>query len=338
MIEAIKKHPIYQKFFEINPQILQTFVIGNLLIIGGKYFGFVDISWLNIAIVIGLCVVVDYAFRCVQNKETKFPHSAVNSAIGLCLFLRTTSIPIYVFAAVLAILSKHFIQIKGNHFFNPSYTAIFASIMMFPIVAYVNPLQWQTGSWTAVGIIALLGSLVMLRVGTFAIVTGYFVTFYAWIKLFTSHSWDDIKILFFSGSFFILVFHGLTDPAIIPKRKLHRLLYVTQISTLFFVYRLFINENYSFFLAYFTVNFLEMFFWKLENYESKIGNWRTITQGAVTLIFFGLMVNSSYNHTQKYNGVWPELLTNRCIQPICDSREARDNLDLLTPFFLFEKD
>ncbi len=298
-------------FKNINPQLLQTFAIGSLLLVGGKYFGYVDIDWTEIFIVLSLILSLDFIFKYAATGKKAFPFSAVNSGIGICLFLRTANPWLYAFAAFMTIFSKHFVRFRGKHFLNPSYSAILLTIALFPYVAFTNPLQWGS-DWKVLTAISVLGSIVMWRVGFMDAVIAFFVSFFVWLNLFTTYSWEDLLILYLTGSFFIQMFFGFTDPATIPAKRIYRILFVTQISLLFFIFRLFINENYSFFAAYFFVQCMEVVFMYCE--EKGV---RNLVQGLFIGFCFLLLAGLSFQHSVKYNGVWPEVLTNRCTQLFC---------------------
>jgi Na+-transporting NADH:ubiquinone oxidoreductase subunit NqrB len=300
----------YQK---INPQILQNFAIGSLLLIGGKFWGYVSISWTAIGLIFLTVTTLDYFLRKTYFKKGGFPHAALNSGIGISLFLRTENLIVYFFTAVLAIISKYIIRIDDRHFFNPSYTAIFASLALFPQIAYTNPLQWGSSPWVLLSM-CTLGAIVLWRVRLLDAVLVFAASFLLIFSFLTEHSMEDYATLIFTGSFFIVMFFGFTDPKTIPETKIARYLFMIQIVVLFFIYRNYINENYSFFAAYATVNALELVFYWVKKHKSPTTAMHL--RGILTGIFFVILLSISFEFKSLY-GVFPEMLTNRCNQLIC---------------------
>ncbi len=352
---------VFKALEKIHPQLFQNIGIGFLLLVGGKYGGFIDISWTALFIIFSTVMLTDFLLSKYIKKKTIIPLSAINSGIGIAFFIRTKLLPVYALAGFIAILTKYLVNIKGKHFLNPSYTAVFLCLLFFPEKVYTDPLQWRINyehilpfqnyldlsllhpalngaNLPVLALILIVGTVVMLRVGLFDIVLTYFLAFFASLYFFTSFSVEDLVILYLSGSFFIIAFFGLTDPAILPKKRIYRILYACQVAFLFFIFRLFINENYAFFVGYFLVNILEIFFWSIEGkkikFKNKIIDARIFWQSLTTLIFLFLMINTSVNHQIKYNNVKPEILTNRCTKIICNTEETLNNLELLKPYFL----
>ncbi len=315
--DYVCKPMFFEQLGKIHPQFFQNFAIGFLLLFGGKFLGFVEIRWIDMLAVFASITIFDFLCHYFFYNKKIIPLSAINSGIGICFFLRTAVLPIYVFAAIVAILTKHLVRIKGRHFLNPSYTAVLVCWAMFPIVAYTNPVQWSGGGLWILAVIAAVGSIVMMRVGLFDVVLTYFLTFFLWLNLFTTYTFGDLQVLFLTGSFFIVAFFGLTDPAILPKKRLHRLMYVVQASMLFFICRLFLNENYSILIGYVIVTVLEIPFWHLESRQFMKFNARTFWQSLTTVVIFVAMAGLSINYYLKHDHIWPEILTNRCLELVC---------------------
>jgi Na+-transporting NADH:ubiquinone oxidoreductase subunit NqrB len=148
----------------VSLQLLQTIAIGSFLLTGGVFLGYINIAWWEVIMVLVVVGGLDYYLRTTIDGKAGFPFSAINSGIGICLFLRTEWWPILFFAALVAIASKYLIRSGPKHFFNPSYTAIFLMIALFGNEAYVNHFQWGF-DWLVLLPILCLGLFVTIRAG-----------------------------------------------------------------------------------------------------------------------------------------------------------------------------
>ena len=315
IFEAFKK----EFLGEDNPQmlqLLQTMVIGSFLLVGTFLFGYVDIEWWQIVLVLTTTGVTDY-FLCRSLKDkSRFPLSAISSGIGICLFLRTEWWPILFFTALVAVSTKYLFRSGNKHFFNPSYTAILLALVLFGNEAYVNHFQWGY-DWKVLLPIFLLGLFIVVKAKLWDSVLAFWGTLLVCLALFVDFTSEDFVWLFLTGSFLILSFHGFTDPATMPSVRRYRLLFAAQIAILFFICRQVINEGYSFFAAYFLVNLFEVGFWYLEGKTWRGYDARFLVQGGVTIFLIMLLFAMSYSFYLETNGIWPQLLTNRCVKFIC---------------------
>lgn len=315
LLEAVKKEFSPKNGYQ-RLQLLQTFIITLFLLVGVFGLGYVDISWWQIILVLMTAGVTDY-FLCQNLKDrSRIPLSAINSGIGICIFLRTEWWPILFFAAIIAVASKYVLQIKGKHFFNPSYTAIFLMIVLFGNEAYVNHFQWGS-DWYVLLPILLLGSFVTYRAGLIDSVLVFWGTLLVCLNLFVDYSKEDFVWMFLTGSFLIMSLHGFTDPSTMPQARKYRLLFAAQIAILFFVCRQVINEGYSFFAAYFLVNLFEVGLWQLEGKTWRGYDLRFLVQVILTVLLVLLLIGMSYSFYLETDGIWPQLLTNRCVKFIC---------------------
>ena len=187
----------------VSLQLLQTIAIGSFLLFGGVFLGYIDIEWWGILIVLTTVGLVDYYLRKVVDDRHGFPLSAINSGIGICLFLRTEWWPILLFASLVAIASKYLLRSGDKHFFNPSYTAIFLMIMLFGNEAYINHFQWGH-DWFVLLPILLLGAFVTVRAGLWDSVLVFWGTLLICLNLFVDYTWDDFVWVFLTGSFLIM--------------------------------------------------------------------------------------------------------------------------------------
>lgn len=304
---------------ENNPQtlqLLQTMVISSFLIVGTFWLKYVDIVWWQIVMVLTTTGVMDYFLCRLLKAKIRFPLSAINSGIGICLFLRTEWWPILFFTGIVAVTTKYVFHSGSKHFFNPSYTAMLLSLVLFSNKAFINHFQWGY-DWQVLLPIFLLGTFIVIKAKLWDSVLAFWGTLLLCLNLFVDYSIEDFVWLFLTGSFLIISFHGFTDPVTMPKVRPYRLLFAAQIAILFFICRQFVNEGYSFFVAYFLVNLFEVGLWHLESKTWRGFDLRLLVQSGLTVSLFLILFGTSYAFYLDTNGTWPQLLTNRCVQLIC---------------------
>jgi len=153
------------------------------------------------------------------------PLSAIVSAVGLCIFLRTNHPSVAALAAGIAIASKFTIRCHNKHIFNPTNLALLA--LTTGGLGWISPGQWGQAAWLGF-LIACLGSLVVTRAAR-ADVTLSFLGFYVSL-LITRALWlgDPLTIPWHhleSGTLLIFSFFMITDPKTTPDSRAGRLLF-----------------------------------------------------------------------------------------------------------------
>src|SRR4026207_820859 len=102
----------------LDPRYFQMGVLGLLLTYGIFYLGF-DMTWPRALLIVGTTLATQYLCSFVWKNPFDY-RSALISGFSLSLFLRTNHWELAVFAAVITILSKFTIRVKGKHLFNPT--------------------------------------------------------------------------------------------------------------------------------------------------------------------------------------------------------------------------
>ena len=106
--------------------------------------------------------------------------SALITALGLSMLLRTEHISTMILAGVIAISSKFLLKVNGKHLFNPTNLGIVAAIALTHD-AWISPGQWGESSWYALLFLGS-GGVVVQRVGRWD-TTGAFLGSYALLEL-----------------------------------------------------------------------------------------------------------------------------------------------------------
>jgi len=228
------------KFSSFDPRLYQIASLGTLLFYGLFVLHF-DVSIWQVAVTIGTALMTQYAGTRYFQLPSFDPHSALISALGLCLFVRTNDLPVAALAAVVAIGSKFLVRWKDKHIFNPTNLAI---VIIFATgLGWISPGQWGQVAWFAF-LVACLGSLVVTRAAR-ADVTLSFLGFYVSL-LVTRVMWlgDPLDIPLHqieSGTLLIFSFFMITDPRTTPDSRTGRILFalLVAVATLSVQYVLF---------------------------------------------------------------------------------------------------
>ena len=207
-----------------DPRLYQIASLGTLLTYGLLWLHF-DISPLQIAITFGVALLTQYAGTRWYNLSSFDPRSALVSAVGLCIFLRTNDLLVAALASVIAIGSKFVIRWKDKHLFNPTNLALI--VVLATGLGWISPGQWGQVAWFAF-LVACLGSLVVTRAAR-ADVPLSFLGFY--MGLLTARAlWlgDPLTIPLHqveSGTLLIFSFFMVTDPKTTPDSRSGRILF-----------------------------------------------------------------------------------------------------------------
>jgi Na+-transporting NADH:ubiquinone oxidoreductase subunit NqrB len=162
--------------------------------------------------------------------------SALITALGLSLLLRTGHWYTMALAAALAILSKFVLRSNDKHYFNPANFGIIA-VLLLTQDAWVSPGQWGEVGWYGL-LFAGAGGIVLKRVGrwdTTAMFLGTYTLLGVARNLWLGWSWDVLIHQLMSGSLLLFALFMLTDPRSIPDARSGRLLWSGAIALLTFI-------------------------------------------------------------------------------------------------------
>jgi Na+-transporting NADH:ubiquinone oxidoreductase subunit NqrB len=201
--------------------------------------------------------------------------SALITALGLSLLLRTDHYSTVVLAGMAGISSKFFIRVQDKHVFNPANFGIVMALLLTPD-AWVSPGQWGEEGWYAALFLAV-GGLVLKQVGrwdTSLAFLGSYAGLEAARNLWLGWTWDVWAHRLMSGSLLLFALFMVTDPRTIPNARSGRILWAGAIALLAFGLRnfffmsdavfwaLFFLSPFSFVLDYCLPS--ARFSWKLE--------------------------------------------------------------------------
>ena len=209
----------------IDPRLYQIAVLGSLLSYGLIWLDF-GISGEQIALVLIVCLVVQY----VCTRCSKLPHydprSALISALSLCLLLRTGHPTLAVLAAVVAVSSKFLIRIDNRHIFNPTNLGLVVMMLLTDQV-WVSPGQW--GSVAFFGfLLACLGVVVVNRAARSDVTYAFLGCYLAIVIGRTLWLGDPVSIAMHqlqNGGLVLFAFFMISDPKTTPDSRSGRVLF-----------------------------------------------------------------------------------------------------------------
>ncbi|MGB7415065.1 MAG: RnfABCDGE type electron transport complex subunit D [Thermosynechococcaceae cyanobacterium] len=180
--------------------------------------------------------------------------SALITALGLSLLLRTGHWTTMALAAMLAILSKFILRSNNKHFFNPANFGIIA-VLLLTQDAWVSPGQWGEVGWYGL-LFAGAGGIVLKRVGrwdTTAMFLGTYTLLGIVRNLWLGWSWDVLTHQLMSGSLLLFALFMLTDPRSIPDARSARLVWSGSIAILTFILQTQFSMTTGIFWALFAI-------------------------------------------------------------------------------------
>ncbi len=172
----------------------------------------------------------------ISPKVLNSLRSALITALGLCLLLRSNSYSTMAIAGILAIASKFFLQHHHKHFFNPANFGIIAALILTND-AWVSPGQWGTDWWYLLLFLGF-GGIVLKKVGRWDTSLTFLLAYgglEAVRNFWLGWSWDVWQHQLMSGSLLLFALFMLTDPRSIPNSKTGRLVWSLAIAIATFI-------------------------------------------------------------------------------------------------------
>ncbi len=287
-----------------NPVLLVVLAQSFFIFLGIAFFSF-NITWLQLALAVLSAVAVELAFMRFAHKPMHFPLSAVAAALGLGLFLRSTSIWIFILAAALAIASKYVLKKRTGHIFNPSNLGILAVVIAFPSYATIEFTQWGDNLY-AYMLIAAITFLVSWRAGVFVITASFlasysvfFLTLLPYLpQYFSAHHYGLL-----GPSLVLFASFMITDPKTAPKGTRAMLIHGVAVAALYFFLEI-QGVRYALFITSFLVAGMNLVFGMF--YGSLSESWRSFFDarnfftGILCIVLFlcGLVPTILHNEAQ----------------------------------------
>jgi Na+-transporting NADH:ubiquinone oxidoreductase subunit NqrB len=226
-------------------------VIGHLLndarhyqilyLSGFLMYGIIALKWeitmQQLIVVIGSSLVTQFLWLKLADKPMSGLKSALITALGLCLILKSASLLTLVVAAVVAISSKFILKIKNKHLFNPANFGIIFSVLILGD-AWISPGQWGS---SAIFLFALsvFGGIVLMKIGrletSLVFLGSLFLMEFGRMYVYQGWEMDVVFHKFSNGTLLLFTFFMITDPMTIPNARKSRIIWALILATATFI-------------------------------------------------------------------------------------------------------
>jgi enediyne biosynthesis protein E5 len=202
-----------KRFFGPENRYLAPMLITCILLVGHLSFGILEsYKKTGMAIAAGLLTELILGRLFVG----KWPNlaSAYITGISVGILVRSPAFWPYAVCAMVSIMSKYVLRVKGRHIWNPSNFGI--SVLFFLAPETVASLSIQWGNYLLpMVVIWILGSIIIWRVRRFHITATYVVCFivFAFLRSFITGSPWQSEIAPLTGPMYqLFIFFMITDP------------------------------------------------------------------------------------------------------------------------------
>ncbi len=243
-----------------DPRLHLAAVIVSLQVLGQVAFDF-RLSIAQILVSLLTCAVLEVGIAARRQHVILWPASALLTGNGVAFILRVPGTEhgdwwsmrgwwIFAGTAAAALLSKHLIQFRGRHVFNPSN---FGLVLVFLLIGpeRADPLEFWWGpmsAWLALALAIIVagGFAILHRLHLLAIAVTFWVTFVASLAVLAASGhamtarwhlgpvsdWGFWQILAFSPEILVFLFFMITDPKTIPAGRVGRRVYAVALGLL----------------------------------------------------------------------------------------------------------
>jgi enediyne biosynthesis protein E5 len=203
----------WKRFLSPENRYLAPILITCILVVGHLSFGMLESSKKT-----GLAIVASLLTELILGRlfVGKWPNlsSAYITGISVGILVRSPAFWPYAICAIVSIMSKYVLRLKGRHIWNPSNFGISALLFLAPETVASLSIQWGNYLLPMV-VIWILGSIIIWRVRRFHITGTYIVCFIAFAFLrsyLTGSPWQS-EIAPLTGPMYqLFIFFMITDP------------------------------------------------------------------------------------------------------------------------------
>ncbi len=155
-----------------DPRITLFLALSTWTILGQKVLYFNRVTE-QIVVTLAACTLLDLVLGLITTRKILVPLSGAITGLSLGLLLESYYTPVFVVASIWAIASKHLIQVRGQHLFNPSNFGVVAVILLSHGLATVTPGSQWGGDFRYAALIFTIGMIMMWRVNRLPLVAGW---------------------------------------------------------------------------------------------------------------------------------------------------------------------
>ena len=229
----------WKRFFSPENRYLAPAFITCILLAGHLSFGILE-SYKKTGIAIVAALLAELILGRIFTG--KFPNlaSAYISGISVGILVRSPAVWPYLLCAVVSIMSKYVLRVKGRHMWNPSNFGISVLLFLAPETVATLSIQWGNYLLPMI-VIWCLGSVIIYRVRRFHITATYVTSFIAfafmrsWI---TGSPWQS-EIAPLTGPMYqLFIFFMVTDPKTTVRKKFWQCVVVFLVAVVEMILRL----------------------------------------------------------------------------------------------------
>jgi Na+-transporting NADH:ubiquinone oxidoreductase subunit NqrB len=252
---------------KLDLRYLQILFLASFLVYGIQCLAW-DISIEKISMVISISLLTQGMFCLAFKIPINAMKSAMITAIGISIILRSNFLFAYGMAGFFAVSSKYIFRVKNKHFFNPANFGI-VFIILFTGVAWISPAQWGHSA-NLMFVVVSMALLILTNLRKIDLALSFIVFFFGIDFLcniaYKGLGLDYLKIVTNSGSIVLFTFFLILDPSSSPNSRVARVIWVFLISCLAFYMQAFLFIKgaplYALFMMSITVPILDYIFRK----------------------------------------------------------------------------
>ncbi len=226
-------------FFSPENRYLAPMFITCILLVGHLSFGILE-SYKKTGMAIAASLLTELLLG--RAFTGKWPNlaSAYITGISVGILVRSPAFWPYAVCAIVSIMSKYVLRVKGRHIWNPSNFGI--SVLLFLAPETVATLSIQWGNYLLpMLVIWVLGSIIIWRVRRFHITATYVIFFaiFAFLRSFITGSPWQSEIAPLTGPMYqLFIFFMITDPKTTVRSKLWQCVVVAIVAFVEMILRL----------------------------------------------------------------------------------------------------
>ena len=254
---TIVAHPTkslaWKRFFSVENRYLAPLFITCILMVGHLSFGILE-SYRKTGIAIVVSILTELVLGRMFTRKWPILASAYITGISVGILVRSPAFWPYAICAIVSIMSKYLLRVKGRHIWNPSNFGI--SVLLFLAPETVAALSIQWGNYLLpMLVIWMLGSFIIARLHRFHITGTYvacFIVFAVLRSFITGSPWQS-EIAPLTGPMYqLFIFFMITDPKTTVRSKLWQCIVVALVALVEMIFRL-LDVVYAPFYALFLV-------------------------------------------------------------------------------------
>jgi Na+-transporting NADH:ubiquinone oxidoreductase subunit NqrB len=254
----------WKRFFSAENRYLAPMFITCILVVGDLSFGILE-SYKKTGLAIAASLLAELILGRIFVGKWPNLASAYISGISVGILVRSPAFWPYAICAIVAIMSKYVLRVKGRHVWNPSNFSISVLLFLAPETVAALSIQWGNYLLPMV-VIWILGSIIIARLHRFHITGTYVACFIvlAFLRSYVAGSPWQSEIAPLTGPMYqLFIFFMITDPKTTVRSKFWQCIIVALVALVEMILRL-LHVVYAPFYALFLVGpvalLIEMWF------------------------------------------------------------------------------